>query len=340
MARNGSGTMSVAYPDFVAGTTISSDQVDANFATIVAEITNSIAADGQTTASQRIPFASGISSNTVAELTSGAGVTVDGLLIKDGRSQRLPFNFIGGLRLAQAADTDHDITIAAGDARDPTDAADLTLAAAITKQIDAAWVVGTNQGGMDTSTVANTTLYAVWLIKRSDTSVVDALFSTSFSAPTMPASYDYKRLIGAVKTNGSANIIAFVQRGDEFWFTGDVVEDIDDATITDATFESGTVSCPPNCLARLYASAARNSGTPDGTVWICVRRNGAADSGGLGESIYMTTNGSDDDALGAAIEVMVDGSSLVQYAAHEGGAEVTRVRIKTRGFRMLTRSDP
>lgn len=48
MARNGSGTMSVPYPAFVAGTTIVSSEVEANFSTIVNEITNSIAADGQT----------------------------------------------------------------------------------------------------------------------------------------------------------------------------------------------------------------------------------------------------------------------------------------------------
>src|SRR3990167_4512710 len=56
MARDGSGTMSVPYADFVDGTAINSTQVDDNFATIVAEITNSIAADGQTTPTANIPF--------------------------------------------------------------------------------------------------------------------------------------------------------------------------------------------------------------------------------------------------------------------------------------------
>lgn len=84
MARNGSGTMSVPNPDFVSGTTISSDQVDANFADVVTELTNSIAADGQTTATALIPFAMGINTDTIAENGSGNGVTVDSMLIKDG----------------------------------------------------------------------------------------------------------------------------------------------------------------------------------------------------------------------------------------------------------------
>lgn len=49
MARDGSGNMSVPNADFTGGTTISSSEMDANFADVVAEITNSIAADGQTT---------------------------------------------------------------------------------------------------------------------------------------------------------------------------------------------------------------------------------------------------------------------------------------------------
>lgn len=55
MARSG-GTMSIPYPDFVSGEVISSSQVDANNATIVSEITNSIAADGQTTPSANLPM--------------------------------------------------------------------------------------------------------------------------------------------------------------------------------------------------------------------------------------------------------------------------------------------
>lgn len=48
--------MSIPTPDFVAGTTIVSSQVDANNADIVTELTNSIAADGQTTITANIPM--------------------------------------------------------------------------------------------------------------------------------------------------------------------------------------------------------------------------------------------------------------------------------------------
>ena len=113
-----------------------------------------------------------------------------------------------------SGDTTNDVGITAGGAMDATGAYWMTLASAIVKRIDASWVVGTAQGGLDgTEGVAGTpdvsTWYYIWLIARSDTGVVDALFSESATAPTMPASYDFKRLIGAVFNNAAGNIDQF-----------------------------------------------------------------------------------------------------------------------------------
>lgn len=120
-----------------------------------------------------------------------------------------------GLTLSNnTGDATNDIDIAAGIAIDATNAKFLKLASGLTKRLDAAWAVGTNQGGLDTGAIANTT-YHMWLIMRSDTGVVDVLFSASATAPTMPANYDYKRRIGSIVRSGGA-IRAFVQTGDLF----------------------------------------------------------------------------------------------------------------------------
>lgn len=116
-------------------------------------------------------------------------------------------NYITGLILSiDSGDTDHDIKISSGEARDGADSNDIVLSSDITKQIDAAWAVGDDAGGMDTGSVANNTIYYIWLIKRTDTGVEDALISASNSSPTMPTNYDKKRLIGVAKTDGSANL--------------------------------------------------------------------------------------------------------------------------------------
>lgn len=120
--------------------------------------------------------------------------------------------YIAGLTYANGdgvggGDATNDITIAAGAGRDSTNAKNIVLASAITKQLDAAWAVGTAAGGLDTGAIGNSDYY-IWLIMRSDTGVVDALFSLSSTAPTMPTSYDYKRIIGWFKRVG-ATIVAF-----------------------------------------------------------------------------------------------------------------------------------
>ena len=54
--RNGAGIFTVTNPDFVSGTTISSSEMDANFSDVATGITQSIAADGQTTITANIPM--------------------------------------------------------------------------------------------------------------------------------------------------------------------------------------------------------------------------------------------------------------------------------------------
>lgn len=112
-----------------------------------------------------------------------------------------------------ATDATNDIDIAAGEAAsDTSDPVLMVLASALTKRLDAAWAVGTGNGGLDTGSIADTT-YHVWLIRRSDTGVVDALFSTSATSPTMPTNYDQKRRIWSIIRAGGA-ILPFVQDGD------------------------------------------------------------------------------------------------------------------------------
>lgn len=125
-----------------------------------------------------------------------------------GSAGTLAQKHIAGLTYSNnSTDPTNDIDIAAGSAKDGTNAYDLVLASTLVKQLDAAWAVGTNAGGLDTGSIGNSDYY-IWLIARSDTGVIDALFSLSASAPTMPTNYDYKRLIGWFKRSGGA-IVAF-----------------------------------------------------------------------------------------------------------------------------------
>lgn len=122
---------------------------------------------------------------------------------------------IYGLTLSNnTSDATNDIDIAPGSVIDSTNTHIMTLASTITKRLDAAWAVGSGNGGLDTGSIANDT-YHIHLIKRVDTGVVDAIFSLSPTAPTMPTNYTLARRVGSIPRESGA-IVGFVQRGDVF----------------------------------------------------------------------------------------------------------------------------
>jgi hypothetical protein len=131
--------------------------------------------------------------------------------------------FKGGTISNDGTDPTNDIVIAAFEIIDSTGVVILARTSSITKRLDAAWAVGTNQGGLDTGAIADTT-YHLWAIMRSDTGVVDVLFSTSATSPTMPANYDYKAYIAPIMRI-SAAIKPFRQNGDYFEYV-DYVTDV------------------------------------------------------------------------------------------------------------------
>ena len=169
-----------------------------------------------------------------------------------------------GLTLANISTT--GIQIATGQcASDAVSPILMPLTAALGKNVGTAWAVGGTPaaplGGLDTGTVSATAWYYVWLIRRSDTGVVDALFSLSATAPTMPANYDMKRRIGAVRRS-AGNLLAFRQIDDRFLFTIPVT-DANTLTLTSNVRTNVTLTCPPNMVAmfRAYGYAISPSTT-------------------------------------------------------------------------------
>ena len=113
-------------------------------------------------------------------------------------------------------DATNDIDFGAGKCADSTNVAYM-VASALTKRLDAAWAVGTNQGGLFSGAIANTT-YHCFIIMRPDTGVVDAGFDTSVTAANRPVAYTYYRRVGSIVRSGGV-IRAFVQTGDQFMWS-------------------------------------------------------------------------------------------------------------------------
>lgn len=153
-----------------------------------------------------------------------------------------------GLGLSNnGTDATNDLDIALGAAAsDDAAIADrvlMSLTSALTKQLDAAWVVGTNQGGrMSAAGIANTT-YHVWLIKRVDTGVVDVGFDTSATAPTLPANYTKARRIGSIQRVAGA-LQTITHDGDLFQLNSPVMDV--DATNPGTAAVTATLASVPN----------------------------------------------------------------------------------------------
>lgn len=137
----------------------------------------------------------------------------------------LPRSYLAGLGLSNdSGDLTNDIGVAVGECQDSTNVEEIILASALVKQLDNAWAVGTNQGMRDTGAISNATWH-IFVIKRTDTDVVDVLASLSPTAPTMPTNYTLFRRIGSIIRSAGA-ILAFTQYGE--WFQLNTpVEDYD-----------------------------------------------------------------------------------------------------------------
>ncbi len=216
---------------------------------------------------------------------------------------------IWALTMSNAADATNDITVEAGEAVSEDHEELMVLAAAITKQIDATWAVGTNAGGLNTGVVANATWYEVHLIKRMDTGVVDVMFTTTANRATLPTNYTKQRRIGWVR-RGTATNLAFTQVDDHFTLTTQI-NDVS-ATAT-ATATAVTLTAPPNSIARFRATTTSSAAvnTTNITVFSELVEGNVTpnDATGIGSIGACDVAGAD----GGHFELRVDGSSQIEH---------------------------
>lgn len=223
-----------------------------------------------------------------------------------GVDKLAPKGHLWGLTLSNnASDATNDIDIAAGEASDSSGNL-MVLASGITKRLDASWAVGSGNGGLDTGSIANGT-YHIWLIQRSDTGVVDALFSTSPSAPTMPTNYDRKRRIGSI-VRASGSIRPFKHLADYF----ELITPVQDVSVTNL----GTVKAN-------YLMSAPIGISPILHLSLVIRNTGAS----VGVRAYATNS---DDS--------VQPYSIISPAANVFAAGEVYTRVDVDGY-ISARSD-
>lgn len=272
----------------------------------------------------KIPIADLINNLTTADATKPL-TAAQGKVLKDALDAlaavtAYPPGHIYGLGLANnSTDATNDIDIAAGSCRSDDNTENMAYAGG-TKRLDAAWAVGTNQGGRDTGSISDAIWY-VWLIKRTDTGVVDVLFSLSSSLPTMPADYTKKRRIGAIIRSSSA-IRAFQQRDDEFRFAAGVL----DVNVTDQSTSqvNRTLSIPVVAVVAHIRITASNAGAWTLLIISPFENNAAPNIGGAPGASMMAASGS----TTAEMSIPTDNGTVRSRST----AASTTLRIVTLGW--------
>jgi hypothetical protein len=247
---------------------------------------------------------------------------------------------IGGLVPSNnGLDASNDIDVSIGMATDDTHAHVMRLTSSITKRLDAAWAVGTNQGGLDTGAKAASTWYHLYLIRRPDTGVVDVLFSTSASSPTMPTNYTQKRRIGSVRTDGSSNIYAFTAiEGaggglDCIWSA--IKADVVSSSVNVTTAVTRTLTVPTGIKVRAdIAVAVQTSISTTGTYLHQFRSPDASDEAvstfGYG-ALQFAAGTSGTHSGSGTLQVWTDTSATIRSRSN-GSTNPDNIWISTRGW--------
>lgn len=169
----------------------------------------------------------------------------------------MPRGHISGLTMSNnGSDVAQDLDIAVGTARDSTNASDMTLATAITKQLDASWAASTDatpKGGLSSSlhpAATSATWYHVFLIIVGGD--VDVGFDTSVTAANLVTDHiatAYRR-IGSIWTDATPDIVRFTQHGDHFSRYSVSTADWTDVHPNIETADSRVVSVPTGVVVK------------------------------------------------------------------------------------------
>ncbi|CAN7171505.1 hypothetical protein [Rhizobium leguminosarum] len=231
-------------------------------------------------------------------------------------------------------DIPNDVEFAAGEAASSgASPVVMALASTLTKRSDAVWAVGNNNGAMDTGTKPTSSWLHWYLIMRPDTGVTDVCCSASPTAPSIgtniPAAYTKYRHIRCTKTDGSGNILADSQDGDEFLFSNGVKENSGSAISTGTTAALVTLGgVPPGIKTRAILNASFSSATDSAGAFIS-SPDEADQTLGTGGALFNVPNMQNaSEVSSAGLEIRTNTSGQVRHKAGAAGS----LYLFTRGY--------
>lgn len=233
------------------------------------------------------------------------------------------FLYINGLEVTNDSTTPNNIiNVASGQCRDSTDTYVITNTASVN-------VTKTTSGlaGLDTGTIAASTLYAVYIVGDAVTGLTTgAMISTNMTTPLLPYGYNVFRKIGYVRTDGSSNFLKGYWSGNNnsrlFMY---------DAPIATSITAGAATSYTALTLAT-FVPAIQN--TP---VWIAFDMTPAAASrimslhpfGATGDAVSITSQVTGVHVTGnVLVQARLDsGAPKIEYKWSAGGGDAVALNV-------------
>mgnify|MGYP003634592074 CR=1 FL=1 len=122
-------------------------------------------------------------------------------------AQTLPEDYYRDGVITRSVSDTQNFDVTAGIARDSTNAQDMTLLA-LSKEANAAWVVGTGNGALLTGSIVANSAYNIYAMLRTDLTSVDyGIDLVANGITNIPALYTLSRKIGRLFTDVDSNIL-------------------------------------------------------------------------------------------------------------------------------------
>jgi hypothetical protein len=178
---------------------------------------------GDATKKMRIEVDTNVPTATTIVLTTpnASGTLATGA---DAQGLFLPRSYLAGLQLTYSSGT--TLAVAAGQCRDSTNVANITVSALTACAITAstAWTAGSSQNKLNNQALPAAGTLHVFAMRKDSDGTGDIIIDASLT-PSLPSGYTYYRRIASLRTSSSA-WRAWVQDGDSFMYltpVGDVV---------------------------------------------------------------------------------------------------------------------
>lgn len=227
-----------------------------------------------------------------------------------------------------ATDANNDIDFSAGNAPLNDGSGQILLSSTLVKRLDASWVAGTNQGGLFSGTKAINTWYYLFAIVNTTTGATDAGFDASVSGANVPSGWKISKILHAIKTDGSGNILQGKFYSDGWFYYNSEQQEYTSTSTTAGTFINLSFA-PKDILSMTHLHAVSvNSGatgTRDFRVGISAN-NGRLIGGSIsyGDG-YITKDG-------GQIPTTLSGGNPQVYTSSSGsGTSILRIH----GFKLI-----